>query len=121
MEKKAFLPVLLLLCAILLAGCGRSGSRDSFQTVSDLNRPDVTIGGQTGSAHEPLIAEVFPLAKEKQFAGGAPCGVLIVELDLNFRFMYFSWNCLQHEERMMPSIRATERRQPLQAASTRHQ
>lgn len=68
-EKKAFLPVLLLLCAILLAGCGRSGSRDSFQTVSDLNRPDVTIGGQTGSAHEPLIAEVFPLAKEKQFAG----------------------------------------------------
>ena len=46
MEKKAFLPVLLLLCAILLAGCGRSGSRDSFQTASDLNRPDVTIGGQ---------------------------------------------------------------------------
>ncbi len=36
MEKKAFLPVLVLLCAILLAGCGRRGSRDSFQKASDL-------------------------------------------------------------------------------------
>ena len=49
-ERKAILPVLILLCALLLAGCsgsGSNGSRDSFQTASDLNRPDVTIGGQT--------------------------------------------------------------------------
>ena len=61
------------------------------------------------------------IRQKNQFPRGPPCRVLIMELDLNFRFMYFGWNCLQHEERMMPSIRTTERRQPLQAASTRHQ
>ena len=35
MEKKAFLPVLLLLCAILLAGCGRRGSRDAAGLIPE--------------------------------------------------------------------------------------
>ena len=44
-----------------------------------------------------------------------------MKLDLDFRLMYFGRKRLRHEERMMPPIRATERRQPLQATSTRHQ
>ena len=35
MEKKAFLPVLLLLCAMLLAGCGRRGSRDAAGLIPE--------------------------------------------------------------------------------------
>ena len=59
--------VLVWMLALLLTGCGTNRSQ-SISSIEDLNQAERVIGGQTGSAHEPLIAEVFPKAQEKQFS-----------------------------------------------------
>ena len=51
----------------MLAGCSEASRAGKPTTLDDLNDPSVTIGGITGSVHEPFIAQVFPRAREKQF------------------------------------------------------
>jgi ABC-type amino acid transport substrate-binding protein len=51
----------------MLAGCSEASRAGKPATLDDLNDPSVTIGGITGSVHEPFIAQVFPRAREKQF------------------------------------------------------
>ena len=58
---------MLLSLATLVTGCRARSSERSFAAIADLNQPGVTIGGLTGSAHEPMIAEIFPEADELQF------------------------------------------------------
>ena len=60
---------LLLLLALLLSGCSQGRASEKIRSIEDLNRRSRVIGGLTGSAHEPLIAQVFPLAAEKQYPG----------------------------------------------------
>ena len=57
-----------LLVAVMLAGCSEASRAGKPTTLDDLNDPSVTIGGITGSVHEPFIAQVFPRAQEKQFS-----------------------------------------------------
>lgn len=57
----------LILVAVILTGCSGASGDGKPATLDDLNDPSVTIGGITGSVHEPFIAQVFPRAQEKQF------------------------------------------------------
>lgn len=57
----------ILLFAVILTGCSEALRAGKPATLEDLNDPSVTIGGITGSVHEPFIAQVFPRAQEKQF------------------------------------------------------
>lgn len=60
--------VLTVICvSAMFSGCPAKQENGTISRVSDLNKEDITIGGLTGSAHEPMIAEVFPNAQEKQF------------------------------------------------------
>ncbi|MBQ8135277.1 MAG: ABC transporter substrate-binding protein/permease [Clostridia bacterium] len=60
--------VLTVICvSAMFSGCSAKQENGTISRVSDLNKEDITIGGLTGSAHEPMIAEVFPNAQEKQF------------------------------------------------------
>ena len=58
---------IILLVAVALAGCSGASRAGKLATLDDLNDPSVTLGGITGSVHEPFIAQVFPKAQEKQF------------------------------------------------------
>ena len=58
---------IILLVAVALAGCSEASRAGKLATLDDLNDPSVTLGGITGSVHEPFIAQVFPKAQEKQF------------------------------------------------------
>ena len=58
---------IVLLVAVILTGCSGASAAGKPATLDDLNDPSVTIGGITGSVHEPFIAQVFPRAREKQF------------------------------------------------------
>lgn len=58
---------IVLLVAVILTGCSEAFATGKPATLDDLNDPSVTIGGITGSVHEPFIAQVFPRAREKQF------------------------------------------------------
>ena len=57
---------IMLLIAVLLTGCSEASGTGKTAALDDLNDPSVTIGGITGSVHEPFIAQVFPKAREKQ-------------------------------------------------------
>ena len=56
-----------LIVAVMLIGCSEASRAKKPSTLDDLNDPSVTIGGLTGSVHEPFIAKVFPSAQEKQY------------------------------------------------------
>ena len=58
---------IVLLVAVILTGCSGASAAGKPATLDALNDPSVTIGGITGSVHEPFIAQVFPRAREKQF------------------------------------------------------
>ena len=58
---------IMLLIAVLLTCCSEASGTGKPAALDDLNDPSVTIGGITGSVHEPFIAQVFPKAREKQF------------------------------------------------------
>lgn len=58
---------IILLVAVILTGCIEAFGSGRLSNLDDLNDPSVTIGGITGSVHEPFIAQVFPKAREKQF------------------------------------------------------
>jgi len=58
---------IVLLVAVILTGCSAALEAGKPATLDDLNDPSVTIGGITGSVHEPFILQVFPRAREKQF------------------------------------------------------
>ena len=57
----------ILLVAVMLTGCFEALGSGKPATLDNLNDPSVTIGGITGSVHEPFIAQVFPRAHKKQF------------------------------------------------------
>ena len=59
--------VVVMLAGCTLIGCSEASRAGKPATLDDLNDPSVTIGGITGSVHEPFIAQVFPRAREKQF------------------------------------------------------
>ena len=58
---------IILLVTVILTVFGEALGAGKPATIDDLNDPSVTIGGITGSVHEPFIAQVFPRAREKQF------------------------------------------------------
>ncbi len=58
---------IILIVAVILTGCSKASRAKKLTTLDDLNDPSVTIGGLTGSVHEPFVAQVFPRAQEKQF------------------------------------------------------
>ena len=58
---------IFLLFAVILTGCSEALRPGKTATLDGLNDSSVTIGGITGSVHEPFIAQVFPKAREKQF------------------------------------------------------
>ena len=58
---------IILLVAVILTGCSEASRSGKPSTLDELNDPSVTIGGITGSVHEPFIAKAFPKAQEKQF------------------------------------------------------
>ena len=67
MKKRHIVISIILLTALILAGCAGAGKGKRLETLEDLNDPSVTIGAMTGSAQEPYVAKVFPKAEEKQF------------------------------------------------------
>ena len=67
-DKRRIIAIcIILLLAVTLTGCSEAPKAGKPATLDDLNDPSVTIGGITGSVHEPFIAQVFPKAREKQF------------------------------------------------------
>ena len=67
MKKRCIAISIILLTALLLAGCSGAGKGKRLETLDDLNDPSVPIGAMTGSAQEPYVEKVFPKAEEKQF------------------------------------------------------
>lgn len=57
----------ILIVALILTGCSKASRAGKSATLDNLNDPSVTIGGLTGSVHEPFIAKAFPRAQERQF------------------------------------------------------
>ena len=60
MKKRHIVISIILLTALILAGCAGTGKGKRLKTLEDLNDPSVTIGAMTGSAQEPYVAKVFP-------------------------------------------------------------
>jgi ABC-type amino acid transport substrate-binding protein len=66
-RRRIIVICIILLVAVMLTGCIEALGAGKPETLDDLNDPSVTIGGITGSVHEPFIAQVFPKAREKQY------------------------------------------------------